>query len=277
MRSLTGLLEPRGCNATNAVARSRPTRTSATVTGQPRPDEVVAWLPFVRQRSRATALWTSRARLLRTPGGSSSPRAALTIPATVLAARTSLVGIRAVRSYRAEQVARRTRLDARGIAKRGVPSPTGCTCWPGSIALSCKFVEVHGVELGGSAMASMAAMRCWRMVKPRTATGLPSGVMTRPGVPLTSAGRANCAIARAKVIASCAAAAAPIIGSRAGGATPPPSTRKTTAGSRTAMSASKSPARAAARNASTSSRWREMSVCASGATFWTRRRGRLAS
>ena len=55
------------------------------------------------------------------------------------------------------------------------------------------------------------------------------------------------------------------------------SSRSTTSGSSTATSASKSPCRSAARNASTTRRWRTGSTCRGGVAPWTRRRARLAS
>ena len=56
----------------------------------------------------------------------------------------------------------------------------------------------------------------------------------------------------------------------------PPSDRSSTSGSRTARSRSKSPSRAAARNASTTAHWPSRSTSGTGAP-WTRRRPRLAS
>ena len=101
--------------------------------------------------------------------------------------------------------------------------------------------------------------------------GAPAGAVSTPTVPLTSTVRRAAASARNRS-AWPATAAAPTSGT-----TPAPvSARSTTSGSRTAIKASKSPSREAARNASTTVRCRLTSVSGTGAAC-TRRRARLAS
>ena len=80
---------------------------------------------------------------------------------------------------------------------------------------------------------------------------------------------------RPNMIACPATASAPAVART--GRSGPKSTRSTTSGWRTKTSRSKSPSRAAAWKASTSSRWRIRSAGASGAAPRTRRRARLAS
>ncbi len=92
-------------------------------------------------------------------------------------------------------------------------------------------------------------------VKPPTANGSPRANTTNPGAPFTRTGRVN-QVGPEKVTACPATAAAPRTTLDRPGRTAPASARSTTSGSRTASSPSKSPVRAAARKASTTSRWR---------------------
>jgi hypothetical protein len=100
---------------------------------------------------------------------------------------------------------------------------------------------------------SMATMRSFTTVNPTTANGLSAGPTTNPAVPLTSAGRARGAKLGARERIWRATACAPVIGGRAPRPSPA-SMRKTASGSSAESSASKSPERAAATNASTISR-----------------------
>jgi NADH-quinone oxidoreductase subunit B len=129
----------------------------------------------------------------------------------------------------------------------------------------------------GSTIALISAILPRATVKPMTATGWLPTVMTTPAAPFTSTGRFG---AETSAIMSVrpATAAAPWSTTEASGRAVPPSIRTTTSGSRTATSASRSPWCAAAKKASTTSRWRAIS----GSGAWTsaprtRRRARLAS
>ncbi len=55
--------------ATEGVARSRPARTSATATEQPRPDDVVAWLELSNWATRVGNFGTHACCLLRLSSG----------------------------------------------------------------------------------------------------------------------------------------------------------------------------------------------------------------
>ncbi len=114
-----------------------------------------------------------------------------------------------------------------------------------------------------------------RTVKPMTVTGRPSTSTTTPAAPFTSTGRSS-APGSENMIALDATVLAPRSTPVASGRLAPPSDRTTTSGSSTATSRSRSPPRAAAKNASTTSRWRDRSASGTGAP-WTRRRPRLAS
>jgi hypothetical protein len=106
----------------------------------------------------------------------------------------------------------------------------------------------------GSARMSISTIFPRLTVKPMTENGCPPGSHEMiPAAPFTSTGRANLT-SREKVSACSAAARAPRSSLDAPGGTPPRSARTTTSGSRTARSAPKSPPRAAARKASTTSR-----------------------
>src|SRR6476646_6609213 len=128
----------------------------------------------------------------------------------------------------------------------------------------CSFLEnnletatdavTHRPSFAGSAITSISTIRPLDTVNPTTANGLPWRATTAPAAPLTVAGRACGAKAAPRAMICRATASAPTTGGRAAGATPPVSRRKTTSGSSTSSRASKSPARAAARNASTISR-----------------------
>ena len=95
-----------------------------------------------------------------------------------------------------------------------------------------------------------------------------------PTAPSTSAGSAKRALAeKARALAATACAPRMVVALPAAAA----STRSTTSVSSAASSESKSPSRAAVRNASTSRRWRTRSVAGSGVWPRTRRRARAAS
>ena len=110
--------------------------------------------------------------------------------------------------------------------------------------------------------------------KRSTSASLPSGATTMPTAPSTSAGSAKRALAeKARALAATACAPRIVVAVPAAVA----STRSTTSVSSAASSESKSPSRAAVRNASTSRRWRTRSVAGSGVLPRTRRRARAAS
>lgn len=118
----------------------------------------------------------------------------------------------------------------------------------------------------GSASRSIPTTLPPLIAKVHTARGLPPGVHTAPGAPFMSA-RFALRMRPEKVSAT---ACAPRRSSGAPNRTASPSAWSATSGSSRVSSASKSPAREAARNASTTSRWRLR--LASGAA-----RARLAS
>src|SRR5438128_2307242 len=159
--------------------------------------------------------------------------------------------------------------EATGPAKGGQPAERA---WPRQDA-----GRSMALSFAGSAIRSIAAM--WRRLTVNaTTTGASPGVRTMtPAPPFTTIGSAKAANRGPVICSRRATASAPTIGGRASGPVPPPSLRKTTSGSRTASNPSKSPERAAARNASTTDRWRARSASGFGATRCTRRRARLAS
>ncbi|QOC91778.1 hypothetical protein [Micromonospora craniellae] len=109
-----------------------------------------------------------------------------------------------------------------------------------------------------------------------TDNGRPPAITTTPAVPLTTAGRAN-GESPPNDVAWAATVAAPRITVVYRARSVPPSDRSTTSGCSTATSPSMSPSRAAARNASTTSRCRTPISSGSGDCPRTRRRARLAS
>ena len=113
-----------------------------------------------------------------------------------------------------------------------------------------------------------------RTVNRSTSANRPAGATTMPTASSTMAGSAKRAFA-ANIRALVATAAAPriVVGEPAAVA----STCNTTSPSSTASRPSKSPSRAAARNASTSRRWRTRSVVVFGVFPRTRCRARAAS
>ena len=109
----------------------------------------------------------------------------------------------------------------------------------------------------------MAKIRPSRTVNPRIETTCPFTVTTTPASPFTRTGR-SCARGNANVTARLATFSAPRTTADAATRLVPPSDRRTTSGSSTLINAAKSPPRAAAKNTSTTSRWRGASVSGGG-------------
>ena len=132
--------------------------------------------------------------------------------------------------------------------------------------------------LAGSPIRSITAMRPSTTVNPTTYRGRPAARTMAPGSAVDGRGLGERREWRARPRGSRGRhRRRPAIGGRASRPAPPPSIRKTTFGSSTRSRASKSPARAAARNASTTRRWTARSASGLGAPSRTLRRARLAS
>src|SRR2546430_784317 len=126
----------------------------------------------------------------------------------------------------------------------------------------------------GSARKSTSTIFLFLTVKAPTEKGLPSRIVTIPGAPFTRACRMVRSTCDDHQSAWPATAVAPRT-CRERSVRSPPSARSTTSGSRTPTSASKSPPRAAARNASTISHWAVRSGSGTRAAPRTRRRAEV--
>src|SRR5438445_1229810 len=142
----------------------------------------------------------------------------------------------------------------------------------GSFHHGARIVKSSCRSRSGSASKSIATIFPPAVVNRNTTRGRSPAIHTSPAAPFTSAG---CA-AWARPLKVSATACAPRTSAAAPIRTAAGSARSTTSGSSTASSAAKSPPREAARNASTSSRWRVRSAGPAVAPC-TRRRARLAS
>jgi hypothetical protein len=166
---------------------------------------------------------------------------------------------------------------ALGGVSRGAIAPVHGRPSPG-LRPESRLARSSCPRRSGSNREWIATIRPFVTVKAVTETGRPSAVTTTPAAPLTSAGRTRAPGRENSTTARLATATAPRSTSEASGRRAPPSDRSTTSGSSTATSPSRSPARAAAKKASTTSRWAARSASGAGTSApRTRRRALLAN